>query len=89
MSLRVYEQEALRSIQEDMSRIAQELEDKDVLMQEHLELKQKLVDVRSAGLGVIMLPISVSVTTACAKRTGAAASIERRRREPARAISPD
>ena len=31
----------------------------------------------------------ISVTTACAKRTGAAASVERRRREPARAISPE
>ena len=30
-----------------------------------------------------------TVTTACAKRTGAAASLERRRREPARAISPE
>ena len=30
----------------------------------------------------------VSVRTACAKRTGAAASVERRRREPVRAISP-
>ena len=37
--------------------------------------------------GVIILPISVSVTTACAKRTGAAASVERRRRESARTIS--
>ena len=30
-----------------------------------------------------------AVTTACAKKTGAAASVERRRREPARAVSPD
>jgi hypothetical protein len=32
--------------------------------------------------------IFVSVITACASRTGAAASVDRRRREPARAISP-
>jgi hypothetical protein len=31
--------------------------------------------------GLIILPISISVTTACAKRTNAAASVERRRRE--------
>ncbi len=31
----------------------------------------------------------ISVTTACAKRTSAAASVECRRREPARAISPE
>jgi hypothetical protein len=38
--------------------------------------------------GVITLPISVSVTTACAKRTGAAASVARKRRERALVISP-
>ncbi len=32
-------------------------------------------------LGVIILPISVFVTIACVKRTGASASVERRRRE--------
>ncbi len=41
------------------------------------------------SLGVIILPIFVSVTTACAKRTGAAASVEHRRREPDRAILPE
>ncbi len=40
-------------------------------------------------LGLISLPIFVSVTRACATRTGAAASVERRRREPAMAISPE
>ena len=40
-------------------------------------------------VGLIILLISISVTTACVKRTGAAASVERRRREPARAISPE
>ncbi len=30
-----------------------------------------------------------TVTTACAKRTGAAANVQRRQREPARAISPE
>ncbi len=40
-------------------------------------------------VGLIILRISVSVTTAYAKRTGATARMERRRREPARAISPD
>jgi hypothetical protein len=33
--------------------------------------------------------ILISVTPACAKRADAAASVERRRREPARAILPD
>ena len=33
--------------------------------------------------------ILILVTTACAKRTGAAASVEHRRLEPARAISPE
>ncbi len=37
----------------------------------------------------IKLLVFISVTTACAKRTGAAASLECRRREPARAISPE
>jgi hypothetical protein len=37
--------------------------------------------------GLIILPFFM--TTACAKRTGAAASVERKRREPARAISSE
>jgi hypothetical protein len=39
-------------------------------------------------LGLIILPISIFVTTACARRTGAAASVERRRCKPDRTISP-
>jgi hypothetical protein len=34
-------------------------------------------------IGVIVIPILVSVATACAERIGAAASVARRRREPA------
>jgi hypothetical protein len=34
------------------------------------------------------VPLLAAVITSCLKRTGAAASVERRRREPARAISP-
>ncbi len=33
-------------------------------------------------LGLIIQPICVSVATTCAKRTGAAAGVKRRRREP-------
>ncbi len=40
------------------------------------------------AIGINILAISVSVTLACAKRTGAAASVECRRREPAMANSP-
>ena len=40
-----------------------------------------------AEVSMIILPILISVITTCAKRTGPAASVERRRREPARAIS--
>jgi hypothetical protein len=36
-----------------------------------------------------ILPILASVTAACVKRTGAATSVERRRRELASAISPE
>jgi hypothetical protein len=39
------------------------------------------------GLGIYLF--SAAVTTACTKRTGAAASVKRRRRESARAISPE
>ncbi len=41
------------------------------------------------SLGVADVRFLATVTTACAKRTGAAASVERRRREPDRAISPE
>ena len=34
-----------------------------------------------AGLGLVILLVFIFVTKACAKRTGAAASVERRRRE--------
>ncbi len=44
--------------------------------------------LRQCSIWVIKLLGFVSVTTACANRTGAAAGIERSRREPARAISP-
>jgi hypothetical protein len=40
-------------------------------------------------IGVADVRFLVTVTTACAKRTGAAASVERRRREPDRVISPE
>ncbi len=40
-------------------------------------------------LGLIILPVIASVTAACAKRTSATASVERRRREPDRAVSPE
>ena len=39
--------------------------------------------------GLIITPIFQSAVCALAKRTGAAASVERRRREPARVISPE
>ncbi len=45
--------------------------------------------LQQVHVGLIILLIFVSVATACAKRTGAAASVERRRREPDRAISPE
>ncbi len=40
------------------------------------------------GAGWLFYLFFISVTIACAKRTGAAASVECRQREPARAISP-
>ncbi len=40
-------------------------------------------------LGVLKLLVLATVATACAKRTGATASVERRRREPDRAITPE
>ncbi len=40
-------------------------------------------------LRVMKSPVLPTATKACAKRTGAAASVERRQREPARAISPE
>ena len=42
---------------------------------------------RRFALGVIILLSLVSETTVCTQRTGAAASVERRRREPDRATS--
>ena len=42
-----------------------------------------------AGVEATQLLILGSVTTACAKNIGATASVERRRRELARAISPE
>jgi hypothetical protein len=40
-------------------------------------------------VGVIIMSILIYVTTACSKRTRATASVEHRRREPAKAISPE
>ena len=42
---------------------------------------------RSLFLGVADVRFLATVTAACANRTGATASVERRRREPARAMS--
>ncbi len=47
--------------------------------------KPKIKLVQSRGLKLFDM-IETTVTTACAKRTGSAASVARRRREPARAI---
>ncbi len=51
-----------------------------------LVLGQHLDDMVRSGGGCTFLVI---VTTTCAKRTDAAASVEPRRREPDRAISPE
>jgi hypothetical protein len=50
----------------------------------------RVFEVRVVSTAVVSsCALQSAVTTACAKRTGAAASVERRRREPDGAISPE
>jgi hypothetical protein len=56
---------------------------------EHRPAPEGELVVKVRAFAGISLPILISVTTACAKRTGATASVERMRREPDRAVSPE
>jgi hypothetical protein len=58
-------------------------------MEKHYHHWQYETHKRVNPRGWLFYLFLISVTTAGAKRTGAAASVECRQREPARAISPE
>ena len=60
-----------------------------VLIADAYVCKQCAVNDGWAGDGVATVRFLATETTACAKRTGAVASVERWRHEPARVISPE